>query len=136
VPDREHSAKRVKLTPSGLFFLSSLTLTLSSHRAPPCPHAPPSTRVPPVPSCTASSPRRRLPSTPPPPCAADSSPRCRLPRAPPPPRALARRRRARLLDHLPRHWPTNHVASATAVGPSHSPPGRQTRRPVFLCYKV
>jgi hypothetical protein len=147
VRDRGHSAKKRNkpATPSPFsFFLFSHSLChpAAAHQAGavrPPPRRPlaassgrPSPRSCPPAHRVAASPHRRLPSAPPPPRAA-VSPAChRLPRAPPPPRALARRRRVLLLGHLPRHRPANHVASATAVGPSRSPPGRQTRHPVFL----
>jgi hypothetical protein len=108
--------------PSGLFFLSSLTLTLShSRRRRLIPRAAPPPRLHASP-CVATFSHSRVPPS----CRASPSRRAprRLPRALPPPHpavSLARRRlpaRARLLGHLPRHRPANHVASTTAAGTS------------------
>jgi hypothetical protein len=109
VPDRGHSAKRVKLTTSGMFFLSSLTLTLSrappSTRAPAVPRAAVYTRAPPFPAPPSPPhalpppraavsylcrrlPARRLPA-PPSPSRAAAIPCRRLPHAPPSPSRAA-----------------------------------------------
>jgi hypothetical protein len=152
---REINRSRVLLSPSFSPLTLSVTPPSARRRARPSPRPPlaassgrPSPRRPAAPPRARPSPRpplarpcpparRARPLTaPPPPRAAVSPARHCLPCAPPPPRALARHRRVRLLGHLLRHRPANHVASATAAGSSRSPPGRQTRHPVFLRYRV